>query len=44
MTVLEAIFKTTEHFALHTGQIMYATKLATSTALGFTTHNRKVGA
>ena len=44
MTVLEAIFKTTEHFALHTGQIMYATKLATSQPLGFTTHNRKAGA
>jgi uncharacterized damage-inducible protein DinB len=41
MTVLEAIFKTTEHFALHTGQIMSATKRATSAPLGFTTHNRK---
>ena len=39
MTVLEAIFKTTEHFALHTGQIMSATKRATSAPLGFTTHN-----
>ena len=44
MTVLEAIFKTTEHFALHTGQIMYATKLTTGSPLGFTTHNRKAGA
>ena len=44
MTVLEAIFKTTEHFALHTGQIMSATKRATSAPLGFTTHNRKAGA
>ena len=40
MTVLEAIFKTTEHFALHTGQILYATKLLTRQELGFTTHNR----
>ena len=44
MTVLEAIFKTTEHFALHTGQILFATKLLTQRELGFTTHNRASGA
>lgn len=41
ITVLEAIFKTTEHFALHTGQILFASKLTTGAPLGFTTHNRK---
>lgn len=40
MTVLEAIFKTTEHFSHHTGQILYATKLLTHKPLGFTTHKR----
>lgn len=41
MSVLEAVFKTTEHFALHTGQILYATKLLTHPELGFTTHNKR---
>ena len=41
MSVLEAVFKTTEHFALHTGQILYATKLLTHQELGFTTHNKR---
>jgi uncharacterized damage-inducible protein DinB len=41
MTVLEAIFKTTEHFSLHTGQILFATKLMTHEALGFFSHNKK---
>lgn len=40
MTVLEAIFKTTEHFAQHTGQIIYATKLLTHESLGFFTHKK----
>ena len=40
MTVLEAIFKTTEHFAQHTGQIIYAAKLLTHESLGFFTHKR----
>jgi uncharacterized damage-inducible protein DinB len=43
MTVLEAVFKTTEHFSLHAGQIYYATKAMTGEALGFFTHKR-VGA
>lgn len=43
MTVLEAIFKTTEHFAQHTGQILYATKLLTHEELGFFTHNKAKG-
>lgn len=44
MTVLEAIFKTTEHFALHTGQIIFATKQLTGEATGFFTHVRAKGA
>lgn len=40
MTVLEAIFKTTEHFSHHTGQILYATKLLTHEELGFFTHKK----
>lgn len=38
--VLEAIFKTTEHFSLHAGQIYFATKLLTHQELGFFTHKR----
>lgn len=41
MTVLEAVFKTTEHFSLHAGQIYYATKRLTAEPLGFFTHNRR---
>ena len=35
VTVLEAIHHVTEHFALHSGQILYATKLLTGEDLGF---------
>jgi uncharacterized damage-inducible protein DinB len=35
-TVLEAIYHVVEHFAQHTGQIIYATKLATGADLGYT--------
>jgi uncharacterized damage-inducible protein DinB len=41
MTVLEAVFRTTEHFSLHAGQIYFATKQLTSESLGFFTHNRR---
>ena len=41
MTVLEAAFRTAEHFALHAGQIYFATKRLTAEPLGFFTHNRK---
>lgn len=44
ITVLEAIFKTTEHFAMHAGQVMFATKQLTKKPLGFFTHNKKAGA
>ena len=33
--VLEAIFHVTEHFSMHTGQIILLTKLLTATDLGF---------
>lgn len=37
-TVLEAIYHVVEHFSLHTGQVMFATKLMTGTDLGFYKH------
>ena len=38
LTVLEAIFHVVEHFAGHTGQIIFATKMLTSQDLGFYEH------
>jgi len=38
LTVLEAIFHVVEHFAQHTGQILYATKLMTHEDLGYYNH------
>jgi uncharacterized damage-inducible protein DinB len=38
LTVLEGIYHVVEHFGQHTGQIVYATKLLTSTDLGFYSH------
>jgi uncharacterized damage-inducible protein DinB len=35
ITLLEAVHHSTEHFALHAGQILYATKLLTGSDLGF---------
>jgi uncharacterized damage-inducible protein DinB len=35
VTVLEAVQHVAEHFAMHAGQILYATKLLTGTDLGF---------
>ncbi len=43
VTVLEAIHHVTEHFALHSGQILYATKLLTGTDLGFYRHLQQKG-
>lgn len=37
-SVLEAIYHVVEHFSLHTGQIMYATKLLRKEDLGFYKH------
>lgn len=38
LTVLEAIYHVVEHFAMHTGQIMFAVKLVTGQDLGFYKH------
>lgn len=35
VTVLEAVHHVTEHFAMHAGQILYATKLLTGADMGF---------
>ncbi len=35
VTVLEAIYHVVEHFSMHTGQIIFATKLLTGEDLGF---------
>lgn len=42
VSVLEAIGHVTEHFAQHTGQIIYATKLLTGADLGYYKHLTKV--
>ena len=36
--MLEAIYHVVEHFSMHTGQIIFATKLLTGTDLGFYAH------
>ncbi len=41
VTVLEAIFHVVEHFAEHTGQIIWATKRMTGEDLGFYSHLSK---
>ena len=38
VTVLEAIYHVVEHFAQHTGQIIYATKMLTGRDLGYYRH------
>jgi uncharacterized damage-inducible protein DinB len=38
VTVLEAIYHVVEHFSMHTGQIIFATKLLTGDDLGFYGH------
>jgi uncharacterized damage-inducible protein DinB len=35
VTVLDAVYHAVEHFAMHTGQVIYITKLRTGTDLGF---------
>ncbi|MGO9095477.1 MAG: DUF1572 family protein [Bryobacteraceae bacterium] len=44
VSVLEAIGHVTEHFAQHTGQIVYATKLLTGADLGYYRHLSKTPA
>jgi uncharacterized damage-inducible protein DinB len=41
LTVLEGIYHVVEHFAQHTGQIIFATKLLTSSDMGFYGHLKK---
>lgn len=38
VSVLEAIYHVVEHFSMHTGQIIFATKLLTGRDLGFYAH------
>jgi uncharacterized damage-inducible protein DinB len=38
VSVLEAIYHVVEHFSMHTGQIIFATKLLTTDDLGFYRH------
>jgi uncharacterized damage-inducible protein DinB len=44
LTVMEAIFHVVEHFAQHTGQILFATKQLTGEDLGFYKHLNKTAA
>jgi uncharacterized damage-inducible protein DinB len=44
VSALEAIGHVTEHFAQHTGQIIYATKLLTGADLGYYRHLSKASA
>jgi uncharacterized damage-inducible protein DinB len=38
LPVMEAVYHSVEHFAQHTGQIIFATKMLTGQELGFYTH------
>jgi uncharacterized damage-inducible protein DinB len=38
VSVLEAIYHVVEHFSMHTGQILFATKILTGADLGFYRH------
>ncbi len=40
VSILEAIYSALEHFAMHTGQIIFATKMLTGADLGFYAHLR----
>jgi uncharacterized damage-inducible protein DinB len=40
VSVLEAIYHVVEHFSMHTGQIMFLTKMLSGDDLGFYTHLR----
>jgi uncharacterized damage-inducible protein DinB len=44
VTILEGIYQVVEHFSLHTGQIIFATKLFTGQDLGFYRHLRSAQA
>ena len=38
LTVMEAVYHVVEHFSMHTGQILFATKLLTGQDLGYYRH------
>jgi uncharacterized damage-inducible protein DinB len=40
VSMMEAIYHVVEHFSMHTGQIIFATKMLTSEDLGFYRHLR----
>jgi uncharacterized damage-inducible protein DinB len=44
VTVLEAIYHVVEHFSMHTGQIIFATKMLTGSDLDFYRHLRTTSA
>ena len=44
VSVLEAIYHVVEHFSMHTGQIIFATKMLTGTDLGFYRHLQSAAA
>ena len=44
LPVLEAIYHVVEHFSLHTGQIIFATKMLTGSDLGLYAHLRTAAA
>jgi uncharacterized damage-inducible protein DinB len=44
VSILEAIYHVVEHFSLHTGQIIFATKLLTGSDMGFYAHLRSSAA
>jgi uncharacterized damage-inducible protein DinB len=44
VTVLEAIYHVVEHFSMHTGQIIFATKMLTGSDLAFYRHLRTTAA
>ena len=44
VSVLEAIYHVVEHFSMHTGQILFITKMVTGSDLGFYAHLRRAAA
>ena len=44
VSVLDAIYHVVEHFAMHTGQIIFITKMLTGTDLGFYRHLSAIAA
>ena len=44
VTVLEAVYHVVEHFSMHTGQIIFITKMLTGSDLGFYRHLKQAAA